>query len=259
MPYHDHLYYEIEGAGRPLLFLHCPGLSGLYWRPILDRLQGRFQAVTFDLPGHGRSADRNHLWSYPEIVDRVIALADHLALPTETVLVGYSTCATIALMAAARAPTRWGGVAAVSVPTPTAWDLKLKLAIGEYALRHGKTAWIGKNILSTNHVDRAHYRLMLNHATTTSPLAYASIFRETPRWDPLAFASQIQIPVRVIHGQKDRWALPHTRRLVEALPNASLWFHPKSDHRVPTRQPDWLTAELLAFDAQLAGGASRKL
>jgi hypothetical protein len=59
MPYHHELYYEVEGRGRPLLFLHPPGLSGLYWRPILDRLAGRLQAVTIDLPGHGRSGGRD--------------------------------------------------------------------------------------------------------------------------------------------------------------------------------------------------------
>lgn len=253
MPYHKHLYFEREGRGRPLLFLHPPGLSGLYWRPILDRLADRFASVTVDLPGHGRSGGREHLWSYAPVADDLAELADQLGLPTPPdplapVLVGYSSAATIALLAASRAPQRWAGVVAVSTPTPaTTPEIALKIWGGELCLRLGLTALIGKQILRSNHVDRKHYQLVLPHALSAAPTAFASWFEEIPRWDPLALAQQVRAPVLLVNGGKDRWILPYARRLQASLPQARLWIHPKADHRVITREPDAFAAELVAF------------
>ncbi|HLO02487.1 MAG TPA: alpha/beta hydrolase [Symbiobacteriaceae bacterium] len=253
MPYHQQLYFEQEGDGRPLLFLHPPGLSGLYWRPILDRLAGRFQAITLDLPGHGRSGGREHPWSYAPVADQLAELADHLNLPAPPdplapILVGYSSAATIALLAASRAPHRWAGVVGVSVPTPaTTPDIALKVRGGELLLRLGLSAWIGKQILRTNYVDRAHYQLVLPHALSVAPTALTAFFHEIRRWDPLTFAPQIRAPVLLVNGAKDRWLLPYARQLQARLPQALLWLHPKADHRVITREPDRFAAELVAF------------
>lgn len=259
MPYHKHLYFEREGEGRPLLFLHPPGLSGLYWRPILDRLKGRFQLITLDLPGHGRSGGREHRWSYAPVADDLAELADHLGLPTPPdplapILVGYSSAATIALLAASRAPQRWAGLVAVSTPTPgTTIDILSKVVAGRIALRLGLTAWMGKQILRTNHVDRVHYRLVLPHARSAAPTAFASFFAEIPRWDPLTFAAQIRAPVLLINGAKDPLLLPFAHRLQASLSRARLWLHPKADHRVITREPDAFAAELVAFASLQVG------
>lgn len=253
MPYHKHLYFEREGSGRPLLFLHPPGLSGLYWRPILDGLAGRFDAITIDLPGHGRSGGREHLWSYAAVADDLAELADDLSLPAPPdprapILVGYSSAATIALLAASRAPHRWAGVIAVSTPTPaTTLDIASKVWGGQLCLKLDLSGWMGKQVLRTNHVDRAHYRLVLPHALSAAPTAFASFFAEIPRWDPLAFAHQIEAPVLLVNGAKDRWILPYARKLEARLPTARLWTHPKSDHRVITREPQAFTLELVAF------------
>lgn len=254
MPYHKHLYFEQEGEGRPLLFLHPPGLSGLYWRPILDRLAGRFHMITLDLPGHGRSGGREHRWSYAAVADDLAQLADQLGLPCPPdplapILVGYSSAATIALLAARRAPQRWAGVVAVSTPTPaTTIDISSKVVGGKLCLRLGLTAWMGKQVLRTNHVDRAHYKLVLPHALSAAPTAFASFFAEIPRWDPLQFAPQIQAPVLLLNGAKDPLLLPLARQLEAILPKARLWIHPKADHRLITREPDAFAAELVAFE-----------
>lgn len=257
MNYHKHLYFEQEGSGRPLLFLHPPGLSGLYWRPILDRLAGRFRAITLDLPGHGRSGGRERPWSYAPLADDLADLADQLNLPAPPdplapILVGYSSAATIALLAASRAPRRWAGVVAVSTPTPaTTPDIASKVWGGQLCLRLGLTAWMGRQVLRTNHVDRAHYQLVLPHALSAAPTAWASWFQEIPRWDPLTFAAQVEAPVLLVNGAKDRWILPHARRLQARLPVARLWTHPQSDHRVITREPDPFAAELVLFADRL--------
>jgi pimeloyl-ACP methyl ester carboxylesterase len=50
------LVYEECGTGFPVVFIHGLTFNRSTWRPILDRLAGRFRCVAVDLPGHGGSA-----------------------------------------------------------------------------------------------------------------------------------------------------------------------------------------------------------
>src|SRR5262245_23856440 len=83
--------YRVAGAPPPtLLFLHGWAGSGAYFDLLLDELDlSRLQAVTYDLPGHGGSADGDGSFSLDGISANAIAVAD--AAGAETfVLVGYS-------------------------------------------------------------------------------------------------------------------------------------------------------------------------
>ena len=47
------------GSGpRPALLIHCSLAHGGSWAGVARRLSDRLRMVAFDLPGHGRSADR---------------------------------------------------------------------------------------------------------------------------------------------------------------------------------------------------------
>ncbi len=49
------LYYELHGAGRPVLAMHGAGLDHAYFRPWLDPLGDAAQWIFYDHRGHGRS------------------------------------------------------------------------------------------------------------------------------------------------------------------------------------------------------------
>jgi pimeloyl-ACP methyl ester carboxylesterase len=46
---------EIQGSGQPLILLHGMGSASTAWKPIVGELKEKFQLITFDLPGHGKS------------------------------------------------------------------------------------------------------------------------------------------------------------------------------------------------------------
>ena len=50
------VYYEVHGAGRPLVLLHNDGLDSGVWRPLVPHLARSFQVIAYDRPGHGKSA-----------------------------------------------------------------------------------------------------------------------------------------------------------------------------------------------------------
>ena len=49
------LFYQIEGAGPPVMLIHGVGADGSSWDAIAPALVPRFTVLRLDLRGHGRS------------------------------------------------------------------------------------------------------------------------------------------------------------------------------------------------------------
>src|SRR5438132_7869451 len=99
------LYYEIHGAGRPLIFLHGGLGSGEMFGPVLPRLAERHQVVAVDLQGHGRTADIDRPLDVRLMADDIAALIDHLGL-NEPDVVGYSLGVWVAFLTEAKYPSK---------------------------------------------------------------------------------------------------------------------------------------------------------
>jgi len=99
------LYYEIHGAGRPLILLHGGLGSGEMFGPILPLLAESHRVVAVDLQGHGRTADIDRPIDVRLMADDIAALIDHLGLDRPDV-VGYSLGGGVALHTAAKYPAK---------------------------------------------------------------------------------------------------------------------------------------------------------
>jgi pimeloyl-ACP methyl ester carboxylesterase len=107
------LYYEIHGAGRPLILLHGGLGSGEMFGPVLPQLAQRHQVITPDLQGHGRTADIDRPIDIRLMAGDVAALIDHLGLDKPDV-VGYSLGGGVALQTAMKYPDKVRRLVAVS-------------------------------------------------------------------------------------------------------------------------------------------------
>ena len=107
------LYYEIHGAGRPLILLHGGLMSNETFGPVLPQLAERHQVIAPDLQGHGRTADIDRPIDVRLMADDIAALIDHLGLEKPD-LVGYSLGGGVALHTAAKYPAKVRRLVAVS-------------------------------------------------------------------------------------------------------------------------------------------------
>ncbi len=109
------LYYEIHGAGKPLVLIHGGyGEIGMFG-PVLPLLaQGRM-VIAVDLQGFGRTADVNRPLRFELMADDVNALIQYLGFKKADVM-GYSMGGGVALQTAIRHPNVVRKLVVVSTP-----------------------------------------------------------------------------------------------------------------------------------------------
>lgn len=73
------LYYEIYGAGKPLVLIHGGGSSILFdFKEVIRRLENKFQLIGIDLQNHGRSEHRDIPETFEQDARDVAALLGEL-------------------------------------------------------------------------------------------------------------------------------------------------------------------------------------
>ena len=85
------LYYEVHGAGEPILFLHGGGgsIAGSWPSDYVTELSRDFRVILADSRGHGRTADGTGPLTYGRLTFDVVRLLDHLGIDRVHV-VGHS-------------------------------------------------------------------------------------------------------------------------------------------------------------------------
>ena len=114
------LYFEENGAGRPVVCLHTAGADSRQWRFILNDAEfaASNRLIAFDMPWHGKSLPpegfqtQEYLLTTETYIETVIAFCDALQL-RDPVLAGCSMGGRIALQIAALHPGRFAGFIAI--------------------------------------------------------------------------------------------------------------------------------------------------
>jgi pimeloyl-ACP methyl ester carboxylesterase len=85
------LYYEVHGAGEPILFVHGGGgsIGGSWPSDYVTELSRDFRVILADSRGHGRSADGTGPITYGRLTFDAVRLLDHLGIDRAHV-VGHS-------------------------------------------------------------------------------------------------------------------------------------------------------------------------
>ena len=99
------MYYEIHGAGEPILVLPGAYMTVELMGDLVSALGESRQVIAVEFQGHGHTADIDRTFSYEQFTDDVAALVAHLGIEQADVY-GYSLGGGVALQLGLRHPQR---------------------------------------------------------------------------------------------------------------------------------------------------------
>jgi pimeloyl-ACP methyl ester carboxylesterase len=209
------LYYEVTGAGQPVVFIHAFSVDRRMWEPQIAAFADRFRLVRYDLRGHGRSvAPTEPYTGYDDLRN----LLDELRIEKAT-LVGLSAGSELAISFAIAHPERVAGLVLAAPglggyqtpPLPWARPVFEAAAAGEP--ERAARLWADTPIMAL--------RGNLAATSTVTSLVMNNsrlwTFKRTeqPLSPPAAGRlSEITCPALIIVGDED---LPHIRDIAGAL------------------------------------------
>jgi 3-oxoadipate enol-lactonase len=233
------LFYEVAGAGPPVVLMHAGGTDATIWDAQLPRLAARFTVLRFDARGYGRSIG---LGAAPfSRVDDLVAVMEAAGI-ARAVLVGESQGARVALEAAVTRPERASALVLASLAPPGAGvpgEAEL-LARGdvEGAIAAGQRHWVAgphRRLEDYDPALRERLADMDRRASTGPPLGPERIAPVDP--------SAVAVPTLVVVGELDRDEVhAHARRLAATIPGARLEVVRGAGHLVNLERPDEFTA-----------------
>lgn len=90
----NNIYYEINGQGQPIIFLHGFGGNHIIWNQQVEFFSKRgFKTITLDYPGHGKTTGPSAK-TINELIDDICKFISDLNL-NNCVLVGHSMGASV--------------------------------------------------------------------------------------------------------------------------------------------------------------------
>ena len=271
------LHYERSGGGEPLLLITGFTISSAVFEPVLELYGGRFDCVTYDNRGSGRSGAPLKPTSMAELAADAAGLLEAIGVESAHVC-GLSMGGMIAQELAIRFPERVRGLVLGGTtpggPRAARPTLKELGALGGAAAggwRDGQRSWLGEWVFSDEfrreQPERA--RELLRHfgrhrATPQGVWAHwwASVYHDTT-----SRLGAIRAPTLVMHGERDAMApISNARLLADRIPDAELCIVPGSGHAYMLERPqesfELLTAWLerrgpIAAGARRTGAAAR--
>lgn len=198
------LFYEDEGAGQPVVFLHGWGTSGRVWGGQLPDLVQDHRVITVDWRGCGRSTRPVAGNSIADIARDILELVSALALPAP-VLVGSSIAGAFVIEAALAEPARLGGIvlvdAGVHFFSQGLGEQMRDLLAALRADRAGTLAAIVPNWFRPDASAALHdwtVRQILD-----SGVYIDQLIADQARYDPRSRLGELAVPVTFLHGELD--------------------------------------------------------
>jgi pimeloyl-ACP methyl ester carboxylesterase len=229
------LFYQVEGNGTPIIFIHPPLLTSANFIYQRQALAKSFQVIVFDIRGHGRSSTGSKKITYPLLVRDIITLLNHLHI-SRTAIVGYSTGGTVALEALYTYPDRFTcGVMLSAMVAPTNWYIKSLLHLAISLANRSTLPLLAANICWSNADNLDTYRLLFHESRLGNAQRIREYYHYSLMADYCKKLTAIKQPNLLLYGKKDNDFHFDRNQLLQHLPNRSLQMVPNVSHHLPTK------------------------
>jgi pimeloyl-ACP methyl ester carboxylesterase len=247
------LYYEIHGAGQPLVLIHGLGSSTRDWEAQVPEFSQSYHVITFDLRGHGQSDKPTGPYHVAMFAADLADLLQTLGIGAAHV-VGLSLGGAVAFQFALDYPERVKTLTIVN-SAPTLGDPAY--AQQEIERRIGIVRQLGMRAmgqaLSANLFpgpEQASLReTFVERWAENDPEAYIHATRSMLGWDVTDRLSALRCPTLVIAADQDYSPIDVKEAYVKLIPDAQLVVIADAHHAVPMEQPEQFNTVLRRFMA----------
>jgi pimeloyl-ACP methyl ester carboxylesterase len=222
------LYYEVYGAGEPLLLVHGNGGSIATLSAQIAHFRKRYMVIAMDSRDQGRSGDSPDKLTYEKMTDDLAALLDHLKVGPVNVL-GWSDGGIEALLLGIRHPAKVKKIAAMAA----------NLNPGEQALYPEFKSLVKSMIEAIPEAVR-------DKPQGKRELKVTSMMLDEPNIDLKALEA-ITAPTLVLASDHDIIRDEHTVEIYHHIPNSQLAIFPNATHMIPFDDPGLFNATVERF------------
>lgn len=231
------IYYEVFGAGHPLILLHGGTATGRSWYGHIPTFAKGFRTITVDSRGHGKTDNPAGELRYTTMADDVAAFIREMLLESPLVL-GFSDGAQIAIELGLRHP----GLARALVLGGAYHRFSEQYQTGLRGYGFEGPDESGKARIREIPEEWAAY-LQQEHEGQGDPDYWKSLMNQIAVmwWTPLNYTAQdfasITVPTLVVSGDREEASeVEQSVELYRMIPKAELFIVPNAGHMVSADQ-----------------------
>lgn len=232
------LYYEEQGRGFPLVFIHGMGLSHVSWHGQIKHFSKNFRVITYDMRGHGRSGVS--LAQKP--ADYLVTLSRDLKQLLDLLeikkahFIAYST-GTLVLLQFLREYREICERAVLTGAFPRLSNPYMYAKIGmSYALTlMNAFGYEARGVALSNGSIEQEIGLFMNEARKVRRSEALLLLRSLFSCDLTKFLHELNVPILLLYGGNERYMMKYRHILLTSLPRAEVCLVPKTSHACPTK------------------------
>lgn len=237
------LYYEVDGTGAPLLFLHGLGSTGRDWAEQVDHFDDEYRVLRVDLRGHGRSEKSDGPYHIAQFARDVAVLLRRLdAAPAH--VVGLSMGGMVALQLGADAPQLVRSLVVVNSVADTelqTWRdvwfyLSRRTAVQVLGMRRVGKIIAKKLFVKPDQEDLR--REFVRRWSRNDKQAYVWSVDAIMGWSVWDRLPGIAVPTLLVASDEDYTPVSDKERIAARMPNAELTVVRDARHALPVERPD---------------------
>lgn len=231
------IYYEVEGSGPPIVFIHPPGMGHVTFRGQKDGLAVDCTVITPDLRGNGKSGTDERELSMQIVAEDVIRVLDDCGVDKAYVC-GYSNGGSVVQEMAINYPDRVRGIIIIGgFPEVNSFLLRNEFKLGIWAASN-KLMGLISNVLATAHEKRTENRKELaEYVKKVTPEFLEEYYRMGLSYKATDRLGKIVCPLLLVYGQRDDY-VHHYRHLFEKYITGEVTMILVGNvaHQIPTKK-----------------------
>ena len=246
------LNYQVDGSGKPIVFIHGLGSSRRDWEYQIDFFSKRYQVLTYDVRGHGASDNPPGPFSMEQFSKEAEALIRSQVMAPAHV-VGISMGGMIALQLALDSPDIVRSLVVVNAgPDMVIKNFKQRrqvwqrfLLVRLFGMRKVGEVLGSRIFPGEDQVDLRN--LFIERWAENDSQAWQESLKAVVGWSVIDRLGEIKCPVLVISADQDYTPVSEKEAYVTRFPDARLVVVADSHHATPVDQPEKFNQILMDF------------